>query len=188
MPSPQTSVRSLLIAWLPTLAWLIVIAFESTSFFSGGQTMLWTRRLLSLFIDHPSFMLAYQLNHLLRKTGHFIGYATLSWFAFRGWMETLAWQRERYLLSIGRPVEEKRRWHLRAAILGVLVTIAVAALDEFHQSHLRGRTGVFRDVVLDTMGGIFAQCLLLLYWTRKKRGEVSTSRAKTISPVTAEET
>lgn len=169
------------------MIWCVVIAFESTSYFSGDRTMLWTRRLLGLFVDHPGFVQVYHFNHLLRKTGHFVGYATLSWFAFRGWMETLAYQRERFLLRAGRPLSNERRWHLRAAILAVLVTLAVAALDEFHQSHLAGRTGVFRDVILDTMGGIFAQCLLLWYWTKKKRDGIKTGRATNISSVATDE-
>ncbi len=165
-----SSKKKLFLAWLPTILWLVVIAFESTAYFSGGRTMLWTRRLLALFVDHVSWPLVFEANHILRKTGHFLGYATLSWFAFRGWMETLAYSRELLLLKAGRPVSQRSRWHLRAATLAVLVTIVVASLDEFHQSLLPGRTGMIRDVVLDAMGGIFAQIVLLLFWSARRRG------------------
>jgi VanZ family protein len=148
---------------------LVIIAFESTSLFSGGHTLVWTRRLLALFSDHVNWTLIFYVNHVLRKTGHFLGYATLSWFAFRGWMETLAYRREQFLLRAGRPIAHRRRWRLRAAALAVLCTIAVAGLDEFHQAFVPGRTGVVRDVVLDTMGAIFAQTLLLLWWTRRRK-------------------
>ncbi len=126
--------------------------------------MMWIYRLLSHFSEHVSWAQVFYINVALRKTGHFLGYAALSWFAFRGWMETLAFQREQWLRKTGRATMSSRRWHLRAAVLAVLVTLAVAGLDEFHQSKLPGRTGAVRDVVLDTMGGIFAQTLLLLYW------------------------
>jgi VanZ family protein len=149
------------------LLWLGVIACESTATFGGGRTLVWTQRLLALFTDHASFTLVVYVNHVLRKTGHFLGYATLSWFAFRGWMETLAYQREQFLLRAGRPIAHRRRWHVRAAALAVLCTIAVAGIDEFHQAFLPSRTGTFRDVILDTMGGVFAQILLLLWWTRR---------------------
>jgi VanZ family protein len=73
---------------------------------------------------------------------------------------------------------------LRAAVLAVLCTIVVASLDEFHQTYLPGRTGVFRDVVLDTMGGVFAQTLLLLYWSKRDLVRKSTeipSKSETVS-------
>jgi VanZ family protein len=167
LTNPTTSRRSLLMAWIPTIAWGLVIACESTGTFTGARTMIWTHRLLSLFSDHVSLSIVELVNHALRKTGHFFGYAALSWLAFRGWMETMTYKHERFLLKLGRPIGP-RRWHLRAAVLAVLCTIAIASLDEFHQTYLPGRTGVFRDVVLDTMGGVFAQTLLLLYWTNRK--------------------
>jgi len=131
--------------------------------------MIWLYRLLSHFSDHITWAQIYYINFALRKTGHFLGYAALSWFAFRGWMETLAYQRGRWLAKKSRRDMAQQRWHLRAAVLAVLVTLAVAALDEFHQARLPGRTATVRDVILDTMGGVFAQTLLLLYWTRNKR-------------------
>jgi VanZ family protein len=172
----MTTKSRLFLAWLPTALWCVVIAFESTTTFSGDHTAMWTRRLFSLFSIHLNASQVELANHLLRKTGHFFGYGVMSWFAFRGWMETLAWQRERALFRAGRPIAGERRWHLRAAILAVLVTFAVASLDEFHQTRLPGRTGVFRDVILDTMGGVLAQILLLLYWTRPKPGVDTTAQ------------
>jgi len=138
--------------------------------------MLWTHRLLLLFSDHVSWYQVLTVNHLLRKTGHFVGYATLSWFAFRGWTATLRWLRQRSLLRARRSEEEMEhdrslyRWHLRAAILAIVFTSVVACLDEFHQSFLPGRTGVFHDVILDSLGGIFAQIVVLLYWNIRRTG------------------
>lgn len=163
----------------------MVITCESTSVFTGGHTLLWTRRLLAIFSDHVTWTQAIYVNDVLRKTGHFVGYATLSWFAFRGWMETLAYQREQFLRRAGRRITYQRRWHLRAAVLAVLCTIAVAGFDEFHQSFIPGRTGVFRDVVLDTMGGIFAQTLLLLWWTRKARKDTAKNQSAELTVVSA---
>lgn len=140
-----------------------MIAAESTGAFSGSNTFLWLYRLtLSLHL-HVSPGRVFFANTALRKLGHFAGYAVLSWTAFRGWTETLAFQ------AYTRTRHVVRRWHLRASVLAILCTVAVASLDEFHQSFLSGRTGAVRDVVLDTMGGIFVQALLLLYWTRKSQ-------------------
>jgi VanZ family protein len=170
-----------LIAWIPTLVWLGVIATESTSTFSGGRTMVWIHRVLSYFYPHITWTQVYYVNVVLRKTGHFLGYATLSWFAFRAWMETLAYQRERWLRKLGKVGPSHRRWHLRAAVLAVLVTVAAAGLDEFHQLMLSGRTGSLHDVILDSMGGVFAQIFLLLYWTWKNNGRHSRQLSDTDS-------
>ena len=59
-------------------------------------------------------------------------------------------------------------------MLGVLVTLVVASLDEFHQTFLPGRTGTYRDVILDTFGGIFAQILVLLLWKTPTGKHTST--------------
>jgi VanZ family protein len=148
--------------------------------------MLWIRRLLALFSSHITWTQVFYVNVIGRKTGHFVGYATLSWFAFRGWMETLTYQRGQFLRRAGRPIGQQRRWHLRAAVLAVLCTAAVAALDEFHQSFIPGRTAAVHDVILDTMGGVFAQMLLLLYWTRRKKMGTVTPCHSELEAVTAD--
>ena len=165
MPDRLPSRQTVLVAWLPTIVWLMVIATESTKTFSANHTFTWLTHLVSLLHLKMTPLQVLYLNGVLRKAGHFTGYAILSWVAFRGWTETLAWQ------TFRRTARVVRRWHLRAAALSVLCTMAVAALDEFHQSFLPGRTGVFHDVILDSMGGIFTQCLLLLYWSRKDKGK-----------------
>jgi VanZ family protein len=172
LTSLTTSRRRVLLAWLPPILWLLVIACESTGTFSSNHTFVWTRRLLQLFSDHFTFSQVELVNHILRKTGHFVGYATLSWLIFRGSMETLAYRKERFLMRLGRPLKGERRWRLRAAVFAVFCTFVIAGLDEFHQSYLPERTGVFRDVILDTMGGIFAQTLLLVYWINRKPARV----------------
>lgn len=141
---------------------------ESTSALSGEHTARWLHFLLGIFgpISPRRIML---INDVVRKIGHFTGYALLSWFTFRGWMETLFFQTERTLRRRGKHIEIPRRWHFRAAVLAVLCTVVVSALDEFHQAHIPGRTGVFQDVILDGMGALFAQFCLLLYWTRSNR-------------------
>ena len=57
-------------------------------------------------------------------------------------------------------------WQLSLALVAAW-PFAVAALDEFHQTMLPGRTGAFRDVLLDTLGGIFAQWLVFMSSERR---------------------
>ncbi len=48
-----------------------------------------------------------------------------------------------------------RKFKLKFALLyAVVTTFVIAALDEFRQSFVPGRTGVFDDVLLDTSGAI----------------------------------
>ena len=47
-----------------------------------------------------------------------------------------------------------------AAVISCLVTFFIAMLDEYHQTFVDGRTGVFDDVSIDTAGAItFIFCL-----------------------------
>jgi len=139
--------QDLLKAWIAAILWLIVISIESTTYLSGQNTS---------HILYPIFHFLFGIDaahfepwhHLLRKTGHVIGYALLSFFLFRAWRETL-------------PVAP-RRWSFRWGSLAVLGTLLVASLDEWHQTFLPSRTGRWQDVVLDTSAGIGAQLILFL--------------------------
>jgi len=163
---------SLIRAWLPTVLWIGVICCESTALFTSQHTQRWVYAVLNFISLHLAAH-ANLINGVGRKLGHFTGYGVLGAFAFFGWTELLAYTKESQLIGMGRIVEVPRRWHLRAAVLAVLVVFVVACLDEFHQSFIPGRTSAFHDVILDTMGGVFAQMLILLFWRpgSKKRVE-----------------
>ncbi len=169
-PPPLRHSRwSLVKAWLPAFVWMAVIAIESTSIFTSDHTQVWLLHLLRPLFGSKVIVHLSLINAIGRKIGHFTGYAILSAFSFYGWTEFLAYRRGIYLEKIGQFVSVARRWHLRAAGLAVLTTFAVASLDEFHQAFIPGRTGVFHDVILDTLGGIFAQVLIMLFWKAGKR-------------------
>jgi VanZ family protein len=55
-----------------------------------------------------------------------------------------------------------RIWSWRAALLSILGTVAVAGIDEWHQSFLSNRGGSAKDVMLDGMGCWLAQIGILL--------------------------
>src|SRR6204780_5286948 len=97
------------------------------------------------------------MHHLIRKTGHFTEYFILSLLVLRG-------------IRAG-----KRGAHLAWALAAIAVVGCYAALDEFHQSFVPGRTAAVSDVLLDTAGGIAAQVVvalvILLGDIRKKRRE-----------------
>lgn len=68
-------------------------------------------------------------------------------------------------------------WSYRASdwdfLGGILFTFFYAAFDEFHQSFVGGRAGMFTDVLIDTAGSIFflgiIYLITLIIRKRKKR-------------------
>lgn len=144
--------REVLKAWIAAVLWLIVITIESTPYLSAHETsrILYPVLHFLLGISYADFE---PWHHFLRKTGHVVGYALLSFFLFRAWRETLP--------------SPNLRWTWRWATIAVLGTLIVASLDEWHQSYLPSRTGRWQDVVLDTSAGIGAQILLYLYLFRR---------------------
>ena len=143
--------RNVLKAWIAAILWLIIIAIESTAMLSSHNT---SRILYPLL--HYIFALdwdRFEIWHFyIRKTGHVIGYGTLSILLFRAWRATL-------------PALNHVRWTWRWANIAILGTAFVASLDEWHQTFIPSRTGTVRDVILDTCAGIAAQVLVLL-WIR----------------------
>ncbi len=106
------------------------------------------------------------VHHYIRKTGHFVGYGTVSLGFFDAWRVT---------------VEHRwTEWRVRfrsAAGLALLSTLLLASWDEWHQSFLPGRTSSPRDVALDFCGAMMAQVVVL--------GIVSVLRKKPSVPVAA---
>ncbi len=101
------------------------------------------------------------VHHVIRKTGHFVGYGLVSMAFFYSWRQTLR------RMAV-------RHWTLwrRASVLAVLSTLLIAILDEYHQSFLPSRTSSPLDVCIDLSGAIAAQLLLLLIiqlFTRRLR-------------------
>ncbi|HEX3102803.1 MAG TPA: VanZ family protein [Terriglobales bacterium] len=137
-----SSTKRILKVWLPSAIWLAVIVVESTNLGSSEHT---SRILYPIF--HYLFGMGPQrfavVHVILRKTGHFVGYATLSLLLFRSWRATFP--------------RLSTRWCLQWATLAFVGTALVAALDELHQTFLPSRTGRFEDVVLDSTAALIAQ-------------------------------
>jgi VanZ family protein len=104
------------------------------------------------------------IHHVIRKCGHFTEYFVLS------------------LLLLHALRAGTRDFGVRWALIVIFIVAGYAALDEFHQSFVPGRTAAVTDVLLDTSGGAAAQLLvaLLVLWrdVRKRRGE-STAQSHT---------
>lgn len=109
-----------------------------------------------------------EIHEVLRKVGHFIGYGLMSYFLFRAIRGTYhvyrgtenmlsrAYLRKRAPLALGDS------WRSSWAFLAVLGTSFVATCDELHQMTLKNRSGSWKDVLLDTIGGLIFQLVIFV--------------------------
>jgi len=147
--------HSALMAWIAAILWLIVIAIESTALLSAANTSRILYPLLH-FLFGLDWMRFERWHFYIRKTGHVIGYGTLSFLLFRAWRATL-------------PDMTNAKWAPRWSVVAVLGTALVASLDEWHQTFIPSRTGRWQDVVLDTCAGIAAQIIIFWWWRRMSK-------------------
>jgi VanZ family protein len=136
-------------AWIPALLWLGFITIESTSILSSENTGKVLYPLLHFLLGLDPFRFV-AWHFVLRKTGHVIGYGTLSILLFRAWRATI-------------PVRCTPRWSIVWARTAFSMTMLVASLDEWHQTFLPSRTGSMRDVLLDIAAALATQVFLFLW-------------------------
>ena len=139
--------------------WLVVIRLESTDYASSANTLGLLYKIAVAIFGPINPALLDTLNSVARKSGHFIGYAILSWLVFLALKYT---HRDRL-----RPLLQRRWgtffhdvWQLDWAVISVLFSLVTAAFDEIHQTGLASRTGRWQDVLIDTTGATIAQLLL----------------------------
>lgn len=142
--------------WIPVLVWLGVLVVESSDLGSSDHTGALLRTIWTALLGRPDPRTLELVNHLIRKTGHFVGYAILSWLIFRA--VRAAWRNRQELLLRGRDYFWQPRW----AILGIAGTALAAGADEIHQTFNSARTGRWQDVVLDSAGAFMMQVVLYL--------------------------
>ncbi len=137
------------------MLWLGIIAVESSGMMSSDNTDSVLYSVLTTVFG-PFNKHRFDVFHaLLRKFGHFTGYAILSLLFFRALIRTVS-------------LEAVAAAYRIFAILAVIFTFVVASLDELHQSYLPSRTGLFSDVLLDTSGAVAVQIVLLLVIRRRQ--------------------
>jgi VanZ family protein len=146
-------------AWIAAGLWMLLIAIESTDMLSAEHTSRFLYPLLHYLMGMDLARFAV-VHHYIRKVGHFVGYFTLSFFLFRAWRATLH-------------LPWAPRWALRWAAIAFTMSALVASLDEWHQSFIPSRTGVFSDVVLDSCAALTAQVLIFLFLNWKPRGMIT---------------
>ena len=148
------------ISWLPAVIIMAIIFYFSSkpATISGESSLMISQTILNAYEDITDLsyeelarqQVLLELDHIVRKTAHFIEYAILA----AAWvMHFITWKNDfRFVLG-----------------LSVLITSVYAATDEFHQTFVVGRSGQISDVLLDSCGAVVGALFLLsLNLIRKK--------------------
>ena len=155
----RPSFKALTRNWWPVAVWLVIIRLESTDYASAGNTFGLLYNVGTMIFGRVDPRLLSVLNEVLRKSGHFIGYAVLGLLVFRALKHT---HRDRLKPVLQRTWGTFFRdvWQFDWALIAVLFALITASLDEIHQTFLPSRMGRWQDVVIDTTGAIVMQILL----------------------------
>lgn len=161
---------------------LCFIALESTDHFSSAHTASWIWIMLNEFGVSPRRI--FELNHLLRKTGHCVGYGMLGFLIFRACRGTYRFFAQGYEGWISSRVSHQSGedifallWQPYWALAAMAGTFLVAAADEVHQMSIPSRTGTWWDVLLDCTAAFVVQ--VFIYWLdRAKANRIARRRAK----------
>ncbi len=135
-------IRTVLVQWLPAGIWTGVVLGFSSETWGAAQTSRWLMPLLRLLLPSADPETLEAVHFGLRKLAHVVEYALLAALLVRALSGQL---------------------HLAQARAGIgvlLVVAGVAAVDEYRQSFLPGRTGSFRDWGIDLAGAGLAVMLL----------------------------
>ena len=131
--------------YAPLIAWLLFISYASSDSFNAGNTSRIIGPLVLWLFPNTSPETLLSIHVLVRKAAHFTEYAILAFLAARAFRTS------------PRPAVANH-WFLASLVL----VVAYALLDEFHQSFVPTRTGSIYDSLIDISGGLTA--LLLIRW------------------------
>jgi VanZ family protein len=157
---PHTN-RQVVKTWIAAGLWIGIIVVESTTYLSSEHTsrLLYPLLHFLLGMDLAHFE---PIHHFVRKSGHFVGYGTLSFLLFRAWRATLP-----------RP----QAWALRWSAIAFFMSAFVASMDEWHQTYLPSRTGRWQDVVLDSCAALAVQVVIALFLIARQRRNMRENSA-----------
>lgn len=121
--------------WLLVVIWLIVIFVFSSqpAVVSDGNSRFVINLFKTLGLNLDS-LLGSIANFIVRKAAHFTEYLILSLLLYEAFHEDFSPK--------------------KAIIFSIMIVFLYACSDEIHQLFVPGREGRFRDVLIDTSGGI----------------------------------
>ena len=142
--------------YAPLVLWAVLIFIGSGNVLSGSHTSILLNAVRWLFPNVRDESLA--VFHLLvRKAGHLTEYAILATLAARAFRTS-----SHDLL--------RRHWFWTS----LLLAIAYALTDEFHQSFVPSRTASIYDSLIDSVGALIG---LTIIWLRERKSVPDRPRA-----------
>ncbi len=132
----------LVLAWAPAVLIMAVIFLASSE-------------------HHPVIVTDPSVDVVMKKAGHFAGYALLGIAVAIGLTLTVDVRRG----GVGRITADLGRWTFVAAWA---IATAYACTDEFHQVFVSGRTPSVVDVGIDSLGAATGVALFA-WWVRRRR-------------------
>lgn len=136
----------------PLLLWMVLIWFASSREFSALNTSKLIRPVIFWIFPSLSEARVDAIHFIIRKAGHFSEYAVMGLLAARA-----------FNASAKKFLQE--HWFQ----LSLVLLVAYALLDEFHQSFVPGRTASVYDSAIDVIGGLTALFVFRL-WRRRSAG------------------
>jgi VanZ family protein len=131
--------------WIPAMVMAILISLFSTHYFSSEQTARVIYPILKWFFPSASHRMLHLMHVGIRKLAHISEFGVFSITVFLG-------------VRGPRP-----GWKLNWAAWTLLIAIAYAGLDEWHQSFVPLREPSVRDVFIDSFGALLAQVVVFVY-------------------------
>ena len=151
MPPPKKRYAMTFVKrWWPVVSWAAVIFFFSSDYFSAPNTARFLTPILTWLFPAITPEQTAWVHLLVRKFGHFGEYFIFS------------------LLLMNALRGDEVGWSMRRrAVWTLVVVLAYAASDEFHQSFVAGRSATVKDVLIDFTGGL---CGTIWVYQRYGRG------------------
>jgi len=137
--------------WILVIGWMVVIFMFSSQVGEvsneNNKFVIYVFNLLGLHLNKIFGTLS---DFIVRKASHFTEYFIL------------------YML-IYRAINKSKKLDIKFFIGAILIVFLYACSDEFHQTFVPGRSPAFRDVMVDTCGGLTAFLFSYIRVTFKKR-------------------
>lgn len=144
------------ISWIPSVLIMMIIFYFSSKpvELSDESSLVIANTLVNVYesvavvdiTNENRIEILYEINHIVRKSAHFMEYALLAFF-------------------IAFHLHVIRMKKLAKNLLPILISAVYAASDEFHQIFVDGRGPQVRDVLLDTTGAIAGTLVFFLVLT-----------------------
>src|SRR6267143_225610 len=135
--------------WFPAILVAILISIFSTRLFTHEQTGRIVFPVLHWLFPSATGRMLHLMHVGIRKLAHVAEFGLFSAAVFRG-------------VRAGRT-----GWRWNWALATLVIAVAYAGLDEWHQSFVPLRHATPRDAAIDAFGALLAQCLVWGYATRR---------------------